>query len=103
MKFYRRHKHELHHHEGDAPLPPPPEKKLRYSRADDILLAKYFATKPDGTSDTLFQAFARLVSLYNSTNRSTVFLILELVSIPIIRGRVGKSTTEFTKRLLTTL
>lgn len=61
MKFYRRHKHELHHTEGDAPLPAPPEKKMRYSRTDDILLAKYFYNKPEGTSDKVFQAFGRLV------------------------------------------
>ncbi|GBE81221.1 hypothetical protein BKA93DRAFT_756282 [Sparassis latifolia] len=60
MKFYRRHKHELNHTEGDAPLPAPPEKKMRYSREDDVLLAKYFYNKPDGTSDKIFQAFGRL-------------------------------------------
>lgn len=61
MKYYRRHKHELHHGEGDDPLPQAPEKKLRYSRKDDILLAKHFHQKPEGTSDKLFQAFARQV------------------------------------------
>lgn len=59
MKFYRRHKHELHHTETDAPLPPPPEKKMRYSKGDDVLLAKYFFKKPEGTSDRIFQEFAR--------------------------------------------
>ncbi|CAL1707063.1 unnamed protein product [Somion occarium] len=59
MKFYRRHKHELHHTEGDEPLPPPPEKKMRYSKMDDVLLAKYFYDKPEGTSDKIFQQFAR--------------------------------------------
>jgi len=59
MKFYRRHKHELHHEEGDEPLPTPPEKKMRYSRTDDILLARFFALRPEGTSDKLFQSFAR--------------------------------------------
>jgi hypothetical protein len=62
MKFYRRHKHELNHTENDDPLPQAPEKKMRYSRADDVLLAKYFFNKPDGTSDKIFQAFGRLVS-----------------------------------------
>jgi hypothetical protein len=62
MKFYRRHKHEIHHVDGDDPLPQAPDKKMRYSRADDILLAKYFHQKPEGTSDKVFQAFARLVS-----------------------------------------
>lgn len=61
MKFYRRHKHELHHTETDAPLPPPPEKKMRYSKGDDVLLAKYFFKKPEGTSDRIFQEFARTV------------------------------------------
>ncbi|KAI0695545.1 hypothetical protein BC835DRAFT_1414829 [Cytidiella melzeri] len=60
MKFYRRHKHELYHEEGDDPLPRPPEKKMRYSKGDDILLAKYFAGRPEGTSDKIFQEFARL-------------------------------------------
>ena len=63
MKFYRRHKHELNHTEEDEPLPQPPEKKMRYSRADDILLAKFFYTKPEGTSDKIFQAFGRVVSV----------------------------------------
>ncbi|KAG5219823.1 MYB transcription factor [Salix suchowensis] len=36
------------------------DKKMRYSREDDILLAKYFAEKPEGTSDKVFQAFGRL-------------------------------------------
>jgi len=62
MKFYRRHKHEVHHEEGDEPIPVPPEKKMRYSRGDDILLARFFATHPEGTSDKIFQSFARLVS-----------------------------------------
>jgi hypothetical protein len=69
MKFYRRHKHELNHTENDDPLPQAPEKKMRYSRADDVLLAKFFFNKPDGTSDKIFQAFGRSVSspmLYRS-------------------------------------
>ena len=61
MKFYRRHKHELHHEEGDDPLPAPPEKKMRYSRTDDILLARFFSQRPEGTSDKVFQTFARQV------------------------------------------
>ncbi|KAJ4483473.1 hypothetical protein J3R30DRAFT_3835326 [Lentinula aciculospora] len=60
MKFWRRHKHELQRSQGDDPLPLPPDKKLRYSRGDDVLLAKYFCNKPDGTSDKIFQTFARL-------------------------------------------
>lgn len=62
MKFYRRHKHELYHEEGDEPLPQPPEKKMRYSKADDVLLAKHFFHKPEGTSDKIFQDFGRQVS-----------------------------------------
>ena len=61
MKFWRRHKHELNRTEEDEPLPVPPDKKMRYSKEDDILLAKYFYTKPDGTSDKIFQAFGRQV------------------------------------------
>ncbi|KDR75012.1 hypothetical protein GALMADRAFT_69767 [Galerina marginata CBS 339.88] len=60
MKFWRRHKHELSRADGDEPLPAPPDKKMRYSKGDDILLAKYFYNKPDGTSDKIFQAFGRL-------------------------------------------
>lgn len=60
MKFWRRHKHELNRTEEDDPLPQPPEKKMRYSRSDDVLLAKYFFTKPEGTSDKVFQSFGRL-------------------------------------------
>jgi hypothetical protein len=63
MKFWRRHKHELNRSEGDEPLPVPPDKKMRYSKEDDVLLAKYFFTKPDGTSDKIFQAFGRLVRI----------------------------------------
>lgn len=61
MKFYRRHKHELHHVPGDEPLPAPPEKKMRYSKQDDVLLANFFCNKPEGTSDKIFQNFARQV------------------------------------------
>ncbi|KAA1471719.1 hypothetical protein DENSPDRAFT_777058 [Dentipellis sp. KUC8613] len=60
MKFYRRHKHELNHTETDEPLPQAPEKKMRYTRSDDVLLARFFYTKPEGTSDKIFQAFGRL-------------------------------------------
>lgn len=61
MKFWRRHKHELNRTDGDEPLPQPPDKKMRYSREDDVLLAKYFCNKPEGTSDKIFQAFGRMV------------------------------------------
>ncbi|KAJ3519731.1 hypothetical protein NM688_g9258 [Phlebia brevispora] len=60
MKFYRRHKHELEHAEDDIPLPAKPEKKMRYSKADDALLARFFVNKPEGTSDKIFQEFARM-------------------------------------------
>ncbi|KAF8893400.1 hypothetical protein BD779DRAFT_1436092 [Infundibulicybe gibba] len=60
MKFWRRHKHELNRTETDDPLPQPPDKKMRYSRDDDILLAKFFIDKPEGTSDKIFQAFGRM-------------------------------------------
>lgn len=63
MKFWRRHKHELNRTPTDEPLPAPPDKKMRYSREDDILLAKFFFSKPEGTLDKLFQAFGRLVRL----------------------------------------
>ncbi|KAF8633653.1 hypothetical protein AX15_001303 [Amanita polypyramis BW_CC] len=60
MKYWRRHKHELNRSENDEPLPDPPDKKMRYSRDDDILLARFFLTKPEGTSDKVFQQFGRL-------------------------------------------
>lgn len=73
MKYWRRHKHEFNRTEEDAPLPPAPEKKMRYSRQDDILLAKYFYERPAGTSDSIFQTFGRKVRvllydiIYNGT------------------------------------
>ncbi|KAG6840686.1 hypothetical protein C0991_005045 [Blastosporella zonata] len=60
MKFWRRHKHEFSADETAEPLPVAPEKKMRYSREDDILLARYFFEKPEGTSDKIFQNFGRL-------------------------------------------
>ncbi|KAJ7497263.1 hypothetical protein FB451DRAFT_1210674 [Mycena latifolia] len=60
MKFWRRHKHELERSDTDAPLPQPPDKKMRYSRGDDILLAKHFYNKVEGTSDKIFQSFGRM-------------------------------------------
>ncbi|KAJ3554279.1 hypothetical protein NP233_g12452 [Leucocoprinus birnbaumii] len=59
MKYWRRHKHEFNRTETDDPLPPAPEKKMRYSKQDDILLAKYFHGRPSGTSDSIFQSFGR--------------------------------------------
>jgi len=38
-------------------------KRKRYSHEDDILLAQFYLTNPSGTVDSLFQAFAREVSL----------------------------------------
>ena len=64
MKFWRRHKHELERTDSDEPLPAAPEKKMRYSRQDDVLIAKHFLDKPEGTSDKVFQAFARIVSAF---------------------------------------
>lgn len=61
MKYWRRHKHELEPDDSGGPPAPLPEKKLRYSNEDDIFLARYFATQPQGTSDQIFQAFAKLV------------------------------------------
>lgn len=89
MKFYRRHKHELHHEEGDDPLPVPPEKKMRYSRMDDILLARFFALRPEGTSDKVFQTFARQVGELPFTKQ--IGPIIDSCSIPTTRGRVGRS------------
>ncbi|KAJ7703231.1 hypothetical protein B0H17DRAFT_1042378 [Mycena rosella] len=60
MKFWRRHKHELERSDADAPLPQPPDKKRRYSRGDDILLAKHFCNKIEGTSDSIYQTFGRM-------------------------------------------
>ena len=51
MKYYRRHKHEFNRTEEDGPLPPPPEKKLRYTPGDDVLLAKWFARVGGGGAD----------------------------------------------------
>jgi hypothetical protein len=62
MKYYRRHKHELFPEAGGlgaVSIPLPPDKKLRYSRADDVLIARYLFSRPEGTSDKIFQEFAR--------------------------------------------
>jgi hypothetical protein len=88
MKFYRRHKHELHHEDGDDPLPAPPEKKMRYSRADDILLAQHFLHKPEGTSDKIFQSFARLVGCYGSAP-GPAFIIFALAPSSSMEGVAG--------------
>jgi hypothetical protein len=101
MKFYRRHKHELNHTENDEPLPQAPEKKMRYSRADDVLLANFFFNKPDGTSDKIFQAFGRLVSLLHFTLPSLHRLVI-LFSTHITHGRAGRSTTGSISRKSTT-
>ena len=67
MKYYRRNKPELHRNDGE-PLPAPPSKKMRYGKNDDVLLAQYFAKRPEGTSDSLFQAFAKEVSSWDIVN-----------------------------------
>ncbi|KAI4526388.1 hypothetical protein K525DRAFT_277089 [Schizophyllum commune Loenen D] len=40
------------------PTKPPTGKPKRYTQADDVLLAKFLANKPRGTSDAIFRAFA---------------------------------------------
>ncbi|KAG7091067.1 hypothetical protein E1B28_010124 [Marasmius oreades] len=60
MKYWRRHKHELERADGDdQSVPSRPDKKMRYSREDDVLLANYFCNQPEGTSDKVFQTFGR--------------------------------------------
>ncbi|KAG9088093.1 hypothetical protein FRC06_002239 [Ceratobasidium sp. 370] len=50
-----------HHQDTQQPLPEgPPQKRKRYDHEDDMLLARYFATSPQGTSDAIFQRFARM-------------------------------------------
>ena len=97
MKFWRRHKHELNRTEGDEPLPIPPDKKMRYSKEDDILLARYFFNKPDGTSDKIFQAFGRLVRSYFVHGSCLLGAELFCCSIHITRGRGGRSTIGYIK------
>ncbi|KIY43276.1 hypothetical protein FISHEDRAFT_53751 [Fistulina hepatica ATCC 64428] len=60
MKFWRRHKDQLDPDNGSEPLPGPPSKKLRYSRQDDVLLSRFFYYAQDGSSDQVFQRFARM-------------------------------------------
>ena len=103
MKFYRRHKHELEHTDADAPLPAKPEKKMRYSKADDVLLARYFVTKRDGTLDKVFQEFARMVCLSPSLKRPGLTGFVRTLSIRIIPGKAGRNITEYTRRRLTIL
>ena len=100
MKFWRRHRHELQRSEADEPLPQPPDKKMRYSREDDILLAKYFHTKPAGTSDKVFQAFGRIASPGACIPNWSLICIL---SIHTTHGRAGRSITGYTKQRSITL
>jgi hypothetical protein len=100
MKFWRRHKHEFTRAETDDPLPQPPEKKMRYSREDDILLAKYFFDKPEGTSDKVFQAFGRTVRSVSPLCLSLLRKVDLLISnsIRIIHGKGGKNITVYIKQ-----
>lgn len=91
MKFWRRHKHELTHSDADAPLPQPPDKKMRYSREDDILLAKYFYDKPEGTSDSIFQAFGRQVRRVPFL-LVPVLMVVALVPASSVEGVAGASS-----------
>jgi len=123
MKYWRRHKHEFTREESDDPLPERPEKKMRYSRDDDILLAKYFFGKPEGTSDKVFQAFGRLVRFlgFSKDGRTNTYLSLFCLvylfarychldtylyyaggyfSIRTIHGKGGRSITGYIKRRL---
>lgn len=95
MKFWRRHKHELNRTDGDDPLPQPPEKKMRYSRSDDILLAKYFFTKPEGTSDKIFQAFGRQVcTAFIPCHVQSVSAIITASSSPMERMARASPDTQ---------
>ncbi|KAG8800530.1 hypothetical protein FRC18_007996 [Serendipita sp. 400] len=66
MKYWRRHRHEFEE-QGDqaaAPAQSPLAKKARYTRKDDILLARYMLQLSSDnqankkTSDAIFQDFA---------------------------------------------
>ncbi|KAG8933362.1 hypothetical protein FRC01_009687 [Tulasnella sp. 417] len=88
LKYWRRHRHEIEvpsnpadpgagasvDHAGPTStfiagsnglqIPSAPAqiaKRQRYSHEDDILLARFWAQEPQGTSDKLFQEFARMV------------------------------------------
>lgn len=101
MKYWRRHKHELEPDESGQPPAPLPEKKLRYSAGDDILLGRYFATRPQGTSDQIFQAFAKQVRLGIILRLGDVLMLWNSTRITL--GRGGRSTIGFIKRLSTTM
>ncbi|KAF8531343.1 hypothetical protein JB92DRAFT_2691974, partial [Gautieria morchelliformis] len=60
MNYRRRHKHELEPDDSGRAPTPLPKKKLQYSTGDDILLVRYFLSRPQGMSDQLFQMFAKL-------------------------------------------
>lgn len=84
MKYYRRHKHELNRSITDEPLPMRPTKKLRYHRRDDVLLARYFANKPEGTLDKIFQNFAKIVSgTFSNSNYILAKVSRGFVSVPL--------------------
>ena len=90
MKFYRRHKHELEYADTDAPLPTKPEKKMRYSKADDVLLARFFADKREGTSDKIFQQFARTVSHLHICARGRSNDVIHTPALaPSVEGMAG--------------
>ena len=63
---------------------------------DDVLLAHYFVTKPEGTSDKIFQEFARTV---RATSYCVILALLtsEPTSIHTTLGKVGRNTTVFTR------
>ncbi|KAG8907436.1 hypothetical protein FRB99_004231 [Tulasnella sp. 403] len=109
LKYWRRHKHEIEvQPDGEAAgssggtsagwsatilqVPShntPVGKRQRYSHEDDILLAKFWASEPQGTSDKLFQDFARMSGFVDYD--------LARCSIHIILGRDGKSIIGYTR------
>jgi hypothetical protein len=94
MKYWRRHKHELSGGDGHQELPILPEKKKRYSRADDILLARYFLNKPRGTSDHIFQEFSRMVRIHPHTTKDPFTLTCTGYLAPAspVEGLAGASS-----------
>ncbi|KAF9516635.1 hypothetical protein BS47DRAFT_1340515 [Hydnum rufescens UP504] len=58
MKYWRRHHHELDGTPDDKPVTVPPAKRTRYSYDDDVCLARFFSTHPEGIQDAVFRQFA---------------------------------------------
>nr|GAT57667.1 predicted protein [Mycena chlorophos] len=98
MKYWRRHKHEFEAGATGVPVAQPPAKKLRYGRADDIVLARYFMTKRHGTLDVIFQQFAQTHPSHPWKGWQEHYRIhkgrIELLQERLLRGEILSETED---------